>query len=54
MIQLWRAGAARLFGLIVCLGALVALGGCNTAEGFGKDLESAGQAIQKSTDDEDD
>lgn len=34
-----------IFALLVAFAA--PLGGCNTAEGFGKDLESAGKNIQK-------
>ena len=29
--------------------ALLALTGCNTVQGMGKDIEKAGQAIEKST-----
>lgn len=28
--------------------AALALGGCNTAEGFGRDMQKAGESIQKS------
>jgi len=31
------------------IGILLALGGCNTMQGLGKDVEKAGEAIQKST-----
>jgi entericidin B len=35
--------------LIMILVAAVALSGCNTVAGVGKDIEKAGEAIQKST-----
>ena len=37
--------------IIVMVAALlaVALAGCNTVQGIGKDVEKAGEAIQKST-----
>lgn len=31
------------------IGLLLSLVGCNTMQGFGKDVEKAGEAIQKST-----
>lgn len=34
------------FALLSILG-LLAVAGCNTAEGFGQDLESAGSAIEE-------
>jgi predicted small secreted protein len=37
-----RFAAVVLIGLLV-----VALSGCNTMRGFGKDVETAGEAIQK-------
>ena len=37
-----RIAAVVLTGLLV-----VVLGGCNTMRGFGKDVETAGEAIQK-------
>ncbi|HQQ36217.1 MAG TPA: entericidin A/B family lipoprotein [Rugosibacter sp.] len=36
----------RLMTMIVCVWALTA---CNTIDGMGKDLEKAGEAVQKST-----
>ncbi len=36
----------RLVAMIVCVCALTA---CNTIDGMGKDLEKAGEAVQKST-----
>lgn len=42
----------RTIRVVLCLFVLaticVAAAGCNTTEGFGKDLESSGQAIQDS------
>jgi predicted small secreted protein len=35
--------------LIMILVAAVVLSGCNTVAGVGKDIEKAGEAIQKST-----
>lgn len=35
----------RKIGLIVALAATVTLGACNTINGAGKDLESAGSAV---------
>ena len=35
--------------LVLILLALMALSGCNTVHGFGKDVEATGEAIQKST-----
>jgi len=37
----------RLF-VLMALGAALVLSGCNTWHGFGKDLETAGDKIQKS------
>ncbi|WP_082449796.1 MULTISPECIES: entericidin A/B family lipoprotein [unclassified Sphingomonas] len=36
----------RKIGLIVALAATVTLGACNTVNGAGKDLKSAGSAIE--------
>jgi len=33
-------------GIILCLLAMVALVGCNTINGMGKDIKSGGQAIE--------
>lgn len=42
----------RTFKLLLCLATLASLAAsvaaCNTAEGFGEDLESGGEAIQNS------
>ncbi len=35
--------------VIVMIVAVAALAGCNTVAGVGKDIEKAGEAIQKST-----
>lgn len=37
---------SRWVSLLVCL---TVLAGCNTVRGVGKDIEQAGEAIQKST-----
>lgn len=42
---------ALLTALIVTLGlSSIALSACNTAEGFGQDVQSAGQAIEHKAD----
>lgn len=33
--------------LLVCLAALLALAGCNTVAGVGKDVQQAGDAIER-------
>ena len=33
----------------VTIATMLSLSGCNTMQGFGKDVEKAGEAIQKST-----
>ncbi len=38
----------KLIGSLLLISAF-ALTGCNTVEGMGKDLEKAGEAVQKST-----
>jgi predicted small secreted protein len=35
--------------LIMLIGAVVLLAGCNTLAGVGRDVEKAGEAIQKSS-----
>ena len=35
----------RKIGLVIALAATVTLGACNTINGAGKDLESAGSAV---------
>ena len=48
-----RAGMTlKNFGFILVLGAvsvLLGLTGCNTAHGFGKDMQKAGEGIQDGT-----
>jgi entericidin A len=39
----------RVFALLLMVG-LVALSGCNTMEGFGKDLKKVGDKIEKKAD----
>lgn len=39
----------RTLACAVTLGLMLSLGGCNTMHGLGKDVEKAGEAIQKST-----
>lgn len=34
-------------GAVVLGGAMLSLSGCNTAEGMGKDVEGAGEGIQR-------
>jgi predicted small secreted protein len=40
------------FAVLLCLTALLVLvsTGCNTAHGFGKDMQDAGEGIQRGTD----
>lgn len=38
--------ASILFLTVVILVSLFAIAGCNTFEGFGKDIERSGEAIQ--------
>ena len=35
--------------LVLLVLALIVLAGCNTARGFGKDVETTGEAIQRTT-----
>ena len=39
----------RFSALWVLIVAVLGLAGCNTVQGMGKDIEAAGEAIQKST-----
>lgn len=34
---------------VVLMAVMVAIAGCNTIHGVGKDIEKAGEAVQKST-----
>ena len=36
----------RILAALMLLGMLGAIGGCNTMEGFGKDMERGGEKIQ--------
>lgn len=36
----------KLLSLLIALGVIVSLVGCNTMEGLGKDMEEAGDEIQ--------
>ncbi len=42
----WRAGLAAVAFVI----AAMAISGCNTVEGAGKDVESVGEAVQDAAD----
>lgn len=37
----------RILTAVVVLGCVIVLAGCNTLRGFGKDVEKAGEGIQK-------
>jgi len=39
----------KRLGLLVLTVAVLCLGGCNTMQGLGKDVEKAGEAIQRTT-----
>jgi len=39
----------KLAALVLAVWCFAALGGCNTLHGAGKDIEQAGQSIQKSS-----
>lgn len=39
----------RFSAACVLIAALLGLTGCNTVQGMGRDIEAAGEAIQKST-----
>ncbi|NIY76826.1 entericidin A/B family lipoprotein [Thalassospira sp. HF15] len=41
----------RLLAILMVLGFGLALGACETAEGFGRDMENLGKTIQESADD---
>ena len=60
MLVLWAVGVVssstmggftmrKLTVLVLAVWCLTALGGCNTLRGAGKDVEKAGEGIQKST-----
>lgn len=39
----------KRFAMLMLAVWAIALGGCNTVQGVGKDVEKAGEAIQRST-----
>jgi len=41
----------RLLAVLMVIGFGLALGACETAEGFGRDMEKLGKSIQDSADD---
>jgi len=45
-----RHGVALGLGVLAMLGLLLALGGCNTAAGFGQDVSNAGHAVTNAAD----
>ena len=45
MVNLLVRGA---LGSVLAIGLAVGLGGCNTVEGFGKDMSAAGRALSNS------
>lgn len=38
-----------LYMLLVVLGTMIAMTGCNTAHGVGQDIEDAGEAVKDAT-----
>ncbi len=40
----------RLIALMALVGIVVAVAGCNTIEGAGKDVKAAGSAVEKAAD----
>lgn len=40
-------GRLRLMGVLIFLTAIVVSAGCNTVEGFGKDVQNAGEALER-------
>jgi predicted small secreted protein len=42
-------GVAKVMFLAVAVGVVFSLYGCNTMQGIGRDIENAGEAIQRST-----
>jgi predicted small secreted protein len=42
-------GVAKLALLVVAVGVVFSMYGCNTVQGVGQDIEKAGEAIQRST-----
>ena len=37
----------KLISILVALGFVIGLAGCNTVKGFGKDVSAGGEAVQK-------
>jgi entericidin B len=46
-----RAGVQLMLSVLLLAGALLALGGCNTMEGAGQDVEAAGDAMSDTAED---
>ncbi len=42
--------AKRTFALLSLIGFVLALAGCNTVEGAGKDVSATGKAVEKAAD----
>ena len=42
-------GVAKVVVLLIAVGVVFSLYGCNTVRGIGQDIEKAGDAIQRST-----
>jgi predicted small secreted protein len=42
-------GVVKLALLVVAVGVVFSIYGCNTVRGVGQDLEKAGEAVQRST-----
>jgi predicted small secreted protein len=40
----------RIFAVLIMLGILGALAGCNTMHGLGQDIEKGGESLQKKAD----
>lgn len=48
---MWFRKRLQRFVMAVALAAALVGGACNTTEGFGEDVESAGEGIQDAADD---
>jgi entericidin B len=46
-----RAGVQLMLSVLLLVAALLALGGCNTMEGAGQDVEAAGDAMSDTAED---
>jgi len=42
-------GAVKVVILLIAVGVVFSIYGCNTVRGVGQDIEKAGEAIQRST-----